>query len=176
MFERKTFKSIFIIIYEAVTYIIFATPRFRIFNFLKSLYINILGGKAGKKITYYPGIRLGNVSKLKLGDNVDLAWGVIITTKGKVQIGDRTLIGYGTKILSANHNIPSNRGRIFTSGHSSSEIIIGNDVWIGASCIILPGIKIGEGSVIAAGSVVTKSVKPYTIVAGVPAKLIKNRT
>ena len=55
------------------------------------------------------------------------------------------------------------------------EVVIGNDVWIGYGVILLAGITIGDGAVIAAGSVVTKDVKPYTIVGGVPAKLIRNR-
>ena len=55
------------------------------------------------------------------------------------------------------------------------QVIIGNDVWIGANVIILPGVNIGHGAVIAAGAVVTKDVEPYAIVGGVPAKLIKYR-
>ena len=113
--------------------------------------------------------------KIKIGDHVDFAWGVIVTTGGEVEIGDRTLIGYRTQILSGNHVIPENRGRIFGAGHIKGKIIIEKDVWIGANCIITAGVKIGEGAVIAAGSVVTKDVKEFTIVGGVPAKLIKER-
>lgn len=57
----------------------------------------------------------------------------------------------------------------------NGEITIGNDVWIGASAILLPGIKVGDGAVIAAGAVVTKDVEPYSVVGGVPAKVIKYR-
>src|SRR5690606_20750724 len=112
---------------------------------------------------------------LRLGNHVDLAWGVLITSGGGVQIGDRTLVGYGTKILSTNHIIPNKPGKIFSAGHSKKEVIIGQDVWIGANCVIVAGVEIGNGAVIAAGSVVTKNVKEYTIVGGVPAKLIRER-
>jgi acetyltransferase-like isoleucine patch superfamily enzyme len=57
----------------------------------------------------------------------------------------------------------------------NKKVIIGNDVWIGAKSLILPSVKIGDGAVIAAGSVITKDVEPYSIVGGVPAKLIKYR-
>jgi acetyltransferase-like isoleucine patch superfamily enzyme len=64
---------------------------------------------------------------------------------------------------------------IFDAGHQNKKVTIANDVWIGANCIILPGVNIGEGAVVAAGSVVTKNVEPFSIVAGIPAKFIKQR-
>jgi acetyltransferase-like isoleucine patch superfamily enzyme len=79
------------------------------------------------------------------------------------------------QILSQNHVIPEFNGRIFGSGHVKSKVRIEDDVWIGANSIILPGVTIGEGAVIAAGSIVTKDVLPFSIVGGVPAKLIKMR-
>lgn len=114
-------------------------------------------------------------SNLIVGDNVDFAKDVQITTGGSVEIGDRVLIGYGTKILSSNHNIPGDRQRIFEGGHTHLPVKIEKDVWIGANCIILPGVTIGEGSVIAAGAVVTKDIPNFTIAGGIPAKIIKER-
>ncbi|GGG54980.1 hypothetical protein GCM10011414_26050 [Croceivirga lutea] len=135
-----------------------------------------MGAKIGKKITFYPGIKLSPGNNLTLGDHVDLAWGVLITTRGGVSIGDRTLVGYDTKIFSGNHVIPPKPQRIFDSGHVGKKVTIENDVWIGANCVILPGVTVGEGAVVAAGSVVTKDVAPFAIVGGNPAKLIKERT
>lgn len=65
--------------------------------------------------------------------------------------------------------------RIFEAGHVKHPVTISDDVWIGANCVIVAGVKVGEGAVIAAGSVVTKDVAPFTYVGGVPAKLIKQR-
>nr|WP_277603488.1 acyltransferase [Acinetobacter dispersus] len=110
-----------------------------------------------------------------MGDDVDLATGVLITTDGGVSIGDRTLVGYGTKILSSNHNIPKLPNRIFDSGHTKAPVIIGKDAWLGANCIILPGVTIGDGAIVAAGSVVTKDVPTNVLVGGIPAKIIKER-
>lgn len=161
--------------YELISSIIFALPRHRLFNWIKSTYIRLQGGKIGKRVVFYPGIKISPAKNIVIGDDVDLAWGIIITTGGGVEIGDRTLIGYNTQILSTNHNIPENHGRIFGSGHTKKKVIIKNDVWIGASAIILPGISIGEGAVVAAGSVVTKNVEAFTVVGGNPAKPIKKR-
>jgi len=112
---------------------------------------------------------------LVIRNNVDISRGVMISTFGGVHIGERTLVGYGTRILSSNHKIPNGEQRIFNSGTDSKPIFIANDCWIGAGCTILPGVTIGEGVVVAAGSVVTKDVKSFTIVAGVPAKIIRRR-
>jgi acetyltransferase-like isoleucine patch superfamily enzyme len=168
-------KDFLISSFEFLSGLIFCLPRYKFLNPIKRYFLLIQGGKIGKRITYYPGIKIGYAKKLKIGNDVDLAWGVIITAQGGVEIGDRTLIGYRTQILSANHIIPENHKQIFRSGHVLSKVIIENDVWIGANCVILPGVKIGEGAVIAAGSVVTKDVEPFFIVGGIPAKQIKIR-
>ena len=162
--------------FESISFLVFALPRHKLFNFPKRLFLQLLGSKIGKQITFYPGIKLSPGLNLSLGDHVDLAWGVLITSGGGVEIGDRTLVGYGTKILSTNHVIPENHGKIFSAGHKKEKVTIGKDVWIGANCVIVAGIKVGDGAVIAAGSVVTKDVSPFTIVGGVPAKLIRNRS
>lgn len=165
-----------IILYELIMRFVFSLPRFPLFNFAKKCFLIFLHAKIGKRVVFYPGVWISSPSKnLRIDDDVDLALDVIITASGGVTIGKRTLIGYRTQILSSNHIIPNNRDMIFHSGHSKKEVIIEKDVWIGANCIILPGVVIGEGAVIAAGSIVTKNVDPYTLVGGVPAKLIRNR-
>ena len=172
---NKHIKNIAVCTYESIMVLIFLLPRHKIFNLIKSNYLRIQGAKVGKRVTFYPGIKINPSMNIRIGNHVDLAWGVIITTKGGVDIGDRTLIGYRTQILSANHIIPEKEGKIFDSGHSYERVIIENDVWIGANCIITAGVQISEGAIVAAGSVVTKDVRPFTIVGGVPAKLIKLR-
>jgi acetyltransferase-like isoleucine patch superfamily enzyme len=91
-----------------------------------------------------------------------------------VTIGDRVLIAGHCVIISANHNFLDIAKPIQQQGISSKGVTIKDDVWIGAGCQILDGVTLENGAVIAAGSVVTKSVNPYTIVAGVPAKILKN--
>jgi acetyltransferase-like isoleucine patch superfamily enzyme len=171
----KHFKSFMVVSYEAIMNIIFSLPRYRFFTFFKVLLLKIMGAKIGKSTFIYPGVWITPGKNLIMGSHVDLAKDVIITTTGGVYIGDRTLIGYRTQILSANHSIPAIGLPFPISGDSYRKIYISNDVWIGANCIITAGVTIGEGAVIAGGSVVTKDVPPNAIYGGVPAKLLKMR-
>ncbi len=164
-----------VISYEFILKIVFLLPRYSLFNFFKKLFLTINGASIGQRVTFYPGVWIAPGRHLHVGDDVDFALDVIVISSGGVSIGNRVLIGYRTQILSTNHIIPSNHKRIFGSGHQKKPVIIADDVWIGANSIILAGVEIGEGAVIAAGSIVTKSVKPYTIVGGTPATFIRER-
>lgn len=165
-----------VVTYEALLVVVFSLPRYSCASYIKALFLRMMGAKIGRGVVIYPGVWVAPARNLILGDNVDLAKDVIITTSGGVTIGDRTLIGYRTQILSSNHNIPPVGKLIFDSGHVHRPILIENDVWIGANCIITAGVSIGEGAVIAAGSVVTKNVPRNAIVGGIPAKVIRYRT
>ena len=165
-----------VVFVEMISWLIFQLPRFRIFNFLKSSYMRLFfRAKIGHRVIYYPSVWIFTGRNLVVGDDVDFAKDVLVTTDGGVTIWNRVLIGYRTQILSSNHNVPLSRGRIFDAGHTKKPIVVGDDVWIGANCVILAGVNIGEGAVVAAGSVVTKDVPAFTYVGGVPAKIIKNR-
>jgi len=167
---------VLVVSYETILRLLFSLPRYRLFNVLKAIFLKCNGAKIGKRVYFYPGVWIAPGRNLVVGDDVDIALDVLITTGGGVVIGDRTLIGYRVQILSTNHVIPDDRGKIFNSGHDRAKVTIGSDVWIGCNAVILPGVTIGEGSIVAAGSIVTKSVEPYTIVGGNPAKLIRIRS
>lgn len=169
------FHNFIVITYETVMGTVFRLPRYRFFNYFKALLLKAMGAKIGKRVIFYPGVWINTGKNLIIGDDVDLAKDVLITTSGGVEIGNRVLIGYRTSILSANHEIPRIGQPFPISGNEYKKVIIENDVWIGSNCIILPGVRIFEGAVIAAGSVVTKDVLKNNIVAGVPARVIKNR-
>ncbi|MDW2263293.1 acyltransferase [Vibrio sp. 1557] len=161
---------------EYLSYIVFFLPRLRFFNSFKSLYLRFLfKAKVGRRIVYYPGVWIFSGRNLVIGDDVDFAKGVLVTTDGGLSIGDRVLIGYHTHILTSNHKIPNLPLKVFQSGHVKKPVYIENDVWIGAGCVILPGVTIGSGSIVGAGSVVTKDIPKNSICAGVPAKIIKAR-
>ncbi len=173
--KNKKFKYFLVSFYEFIMSICFILPRFRFLNKFKSAILRIQGAKVGKRIVYYPGIRIIPGRNVEIGDDVDFALGVMVTTKYGVKIGKRVLIGFGAKILSGYHIIPPGSGRIFDTGDNGSKIIIEDDVWIGANSIILDGVHIGEGAIIAAGCVVNKDVPSFAVVGGVPAKIIKYR-
>ena len=94
----------------------------------------------------------------------------------KVHIGAYTMLANNVSIIGGDHNYNKIGIPIIFSGRGIlNETFIGKDVWIGASSIIMTGVKIGDGSIIGAGSLVTKDIEPYTVYGGVPAKKISNR-
>ncbi len=173
---NRKLRRILLVSYEATMRILFSLPRFRSLNWLKAAFLRMTGARVGRRVIFYPGVWLEAGPLLAIGDDVDLALGVVVTAGGGVSIGDRTLVGYRTQILSSNHVVPPRGVRIFGAGHERKPVVIGRDVWIGANVVVLPGVEIGEGAVVAASSVVTRSVPAYAIVAGNPARVIRQRT
>jgi len=94
---------------------------------------------------------------------------------GAIRIGSQCLIGPNVVMRTANHNYSVRGIPIREQGHQIRDIDIHDDCWVGANATILGGVTVGNGAVVGAGSVVTKSVSPYSIVGGVPARLIKYR-
>ena len=164
-----------VVAYETVMRVVFCLPRFAFCNSVKAWFLRCQGARIGSRVMFYPGLWIAPGRNLVLGSDVDLAFDVLIQSKGGVNIGDRTLVGYRTQILSSNHAIPEISQQIFETPSEEKAISIGDDVWIGGNCIILAGISIGNGAVVAAGSVVTKDVPEFAIVGGTPAKLIRYR-
>lgn len=96
------------------------------------------------------------------------------TIIGPVEIGSHVNLAQGITVTALNHNFDDTQKRIDEQGVSTIPVTIEDDVWIGANAVILPGVTIGNHCVVAAGAVVTKDVPPHSLVAGVPAKVIKN--
>jgi acetyltransferase-like isoleucine patch superfamily enzyme len=95
------------------------------------------------------------------------------TIIGPVTIGDHVNLAQGITVTALNHNFADTTKRIDEQGITTRPVVIGDDVWIGANAVILPGVTIGRHAVIAAGAVVTKDVPEKSLVGGVPAKIIK---
>lgn len=111
-------------------------------------------------------------------ENIYISTNVNITASNnsKIYIGNYVMIAHNVMIIGGNHAYERVDIPIMLQGDGKQgDIIIEDDVWIGAGSIILTGVTINKGSIIAAGSVVTKSVPEYSIVAGNPAKIIKKR-
>lgn len=111
------------------------------------------------------------VGDVIIGDHTRV--GLHNTVIGPVTIGSHVNLAQGITITALNHNFEDKIQRIDVQGVSTKSIVIGDDIWIGANAVVLPGVSIGNHSVVAAGAVVTKDVPPHTLVAGVPAKIIK---
>ncbi len=161
--------------YETLMALVFSLPRYRWCNALKSFFLRCMGAKVGRWVVYYPGVWIVPGRNLTLGHRVNLAKDVIIVDSCPISIGDRTLVGFRSQILAGNHVIPAAGVPIFAAGYNRRPITIGKDVWIGANCLILAGVSIGDGAVVAGGSVVTRDINANAIVAGAPAKVIRTR-
>lgn len=114
------------------------------------------------------------VGDVVIGDKTRI--GLHCTIIGPVTIGNNVNLAQGIVVTALNHNFTDCTKRIDEQGISTKEVTIGNDVWIGANATILPGVTIGRHCVVAAGSVVTKDVPDYTVVGGVPARVMKRLT
>ena len=99
--------------------------------------------------------------------------GIHCTVIGPVSIGSHVNLAQGIVVTALNHNFEDTTLRIDEQGVSTKPVVIGDDVWIGANAVILPGVTIGRHVVVAAGAVVTKDVPDNCVVGGVPAKVIK---
>jgi acetyltransferase-like isoleucine patch superfamily enzyme len=111
------------------------------------------------------------VGDVIIGDHTRI--GLHNTIIGPVTIGCHVNLAQGITVTALNHNFEDSDKRIDEQGVSTAPVIIEDDIWIGANAVILPGVTIGNHSVVAAGAVVTKNVPPHSLVAGVPAKIIK---
>lgn len=136
-----------------------------------SLYKGITGSK-GKNINIQKNCYFEK--DVIVDDNSGLGINSII--HGPTTIGKNVMMGPDVIIYTANHEFKLTNIPMIEQGFQKKrKVIIEDDVWIGARVIILPGVKIGRGSIIGAGAVVTKDVEEYSIVAGVPAKIVKKR-
>ena len=120
------------------------------------------------------GVDLGTGQEVEIGNNSVI--GINCRIAVHVRIHDYVLIGPEVIIISQNHAFSDTQTPICLQGFEPSKpVIIEDDVWIGARAIILPGVIIGRGAVVGAGSVVTKDIPPYAVVCGNPAKILKYR-
>lgn len=112
---------------------------------------------------------------IEIGNNVGINHYCYIGVRGKISIGDNVIFGPRVSVFSENHNYLMQDVPIKYQGEKRQNTTIGSDVWLGANSVILAGVTIGDGAIIAAGAVVNKDIPPLAIVGGVPAKIIKYR-
>jgi acetyltransferase-like isoleucine patch superfamily enzyme len=112
---------------------------------------------------------------LIIGNNVGFSPNCYIQVRGQVVIGNNVIFGPGASIFSETHNHTDPEKFINEQGENRKGVVIENGVWVGAGATILDGVRVGANSIIAAKSLVNKDVPPFSIVGGIPAKILKNR-
>lgn len=147
---------------------------FSIFRKLRSFVGKYVFDSCGTNINIEKKANFGTGKGISIGNNSGL--GINCKVRGPLEIGNDVMMGPDVIIYTSNHE--TSRWDIPMRGQGATpkeKIIISDDVWIGARVIILPGVKIGKGVILAAGAVVTKDIPNYAVAGGVPAKVIKFR-
>lgn len=129
-------------------------------------------GEVGEGAFIAEDVRVIEPSGLVLGPRAGVAPGAVLDCRGGLTIGADTMIGIQSILLTSGHRFTSRESPMRAQGFTQAPVTIGDDVWVGARVIVLPGTTVGAGAILAAGATVTKDVPPYAIVAGTPAKFI----
>ena len=133
-------------------------------------------GTCGPRLRVHEGARFRNIHKIRIGSDVTIGVDDFLQAAGGITIGDDSLLGPGVKIWSTNHVFTDPDKRIRDQGSEYRAVVVGRDVWIGSNAFLMPGVELGDGCVVAAGSIVgAKKYPPYCMLMGNPARVIGNR-
>ncbi len=158
------------LVWEVVWAVLFRpTPRWCL-NGWRCFLLRAFGAKIGSGVRIQGGAKLWQPWRLTIGDNSWIDGGVSLYSVDEIVIGANAVISDGAFICTATHDISSETFELQTM-----PVTIGDSAWICAKATVLPGVKVGEGAIVAAGSVVSKDVEPWTVIGGNPAKFIKKR-
>lgn len=136
---------------------------------LRELFSRLTGRPVDQTFALFPPFYTDCGKNIHIGKHVFINMGCKFQDQGGIYIGDGTLIGHNVVLATLNHAMQPDR----RSTMIPKPIHIGENVWIGSNAVILPGVTVGNGAIIAAGAVVSKDVPENTIVGGVPAKVIR---
>ena len=142
---------------------------------LRGLFYRCLFRSAGENLLIYPSVYIIFSHRMSVGVRVAVNVGTYIDAGGGLEIGDHVMVGPHCIISSREHSIEATGVPMCYQPVRYAKIVIGNDVWIGANVSIRGGVKVGDGSIVAAGAVVIEDVPPNAIVGGVPAKVLRQR-
>jgi acetyltransferase-like isoleucine patch superfamily enzyme len=143
----------------------------------------------GKRVRFWGPVRLflgsysgffddaivSGVGEIHIGDRTTVGHNSVLVSRERIQIGDDCMLAAFCYVLDVDHEFADPKRPIPEQGLRIKPVIIGNDVWVGTGSVILRGVTIGDGAVIAANSVVTKDVPAYTVVGGIPARVLSDR-
>ena len=130
---------------------------------------------ARDSILFCTGIIAYRGKGITIGDRTGISARAYFAGQGGITVGNDVIMGPNVQIFSENHNFSDLNSTIKEQGVTKQAVIIGNNCWLGGGTTVLAGVIIGDGCIVAAGSVVTKSFPANSVIAGIPAKLVKNR-
>ncbi|GAA3912634.1 CatB-related O-acetyltransferase [Litoribacillus peritrichatus] len=149
--------------------------RFYWGNAIRFFLLSRIVDKCGSNVVVDRGAYIGNGRGIRVGDNSGI--GPNSYLQGPLVLGDYVMMAPDVKILTRSHEFDRTDIPMALQGHQPQRgVVVGDDVWIGTRVMIMPGVNIGRGVIIAAGSVVTKDMPDYAVCAGVPAKVIRFRS
>ena len=150
-------------------HIIYFIARFR------AGFWGLLLKKIGSDVDMLNGVVIMSPQKVEIGHDTFLNEFVRIGGQNEVKIGNYVQLSQNVSLISENHKYSNPLLPIKKQGYFGKKIVIEDDVWIGANAVILSGVTVGQGAIVGANAVVTKNVRPYSIVGGIPARFIKYR-
>lgn len=133
------------------------------------------GAKVGEGVRIGPSVKVNAPAGLTLHDRVGVARNACLDARGGLTVGPDTLVGFESVLLSFTHRYDRTDIPIREQGMEPSPVSIGSDVWVGARAFVLPGVSVGDSTIIGTGSIVTKSLPSGVIAAGAPAKVLRPR-
>ena len=136
----------------------------------RSFVLRIFGARVGKGVHVYPRVKIWGPWNLDLRDQCGIGNGAILYSQAMITIGERAIISQGSHICTGTHDYTKKENPLVTA-----PISIGAMAWVAAESFVHPGLTIGDGCVVGARSVVTKDLPPWTVCAGHPCKVIKER-
>jgi len=142
---------------------------------MRYVLLKSISPKIGDNVSVHEDVYLFFPENLEIGSNVSIHPMSYIDACGGIQIGNDVSIAHATSILSSSHLYDNCEIPINNQGVVMKETVIGNDVWIGSKATILYGVNVGDGCIVGANSLVNKSIEPFHMVGGVPARILKGR-
>lgn len=173
--KKEKIRRVFIALFS------FYTLKELIYSFLWHLLnhsYGIVACNKGKNVKFRPNVTILHPERVYIGDNTEIGlrcilWGGKETST--LKIGKNVMIGPSVKLIAFNHGMKVSEIPMIDQASNDKDIVIGDDVWIGANVVVTAGCKIGNGVVVAAGSIVTKDIPENVICGGIPAKILKDR-
>jgi len=151
-------------------------PGYLLGSYIRNFFLSFFFKRKGSDFVTRKGFLAYSPERIAIGDSVHFNNDCWINGGGGLEIGNNVIFGPRVIVHSSNHNFDDMNKLIMHQGSSHKKVTIGNNIWVGASSIILPGVTISDGAIIGAGAVVTKDVPSNVVVGGVPAKILKYRT